>query len=337
LEQSCSIEAIVLLEWLKNSSLYPKFYWASQNGAFAAAGSVPSSSLTLFWGNRFVSPAIIQWGSHIETPCTPITITGHTSIPEPSSWNHLVEEALSLIRQGPLQKVVLARKKTVESATPFDPFALCAALKGKTVFLIQEYPTRTFFGASPEMLYRRTRTQIECDALAGTRPLDAHAELLYSAKDQEEFFFVHNFLLEALHPFCSAPPRATPLSITSAATVCHLHTTISGTLRSDVTDRMLLLALHPTPAVGGFPRKEALQFLAQKEPFARGLYAAPIGWMNEMRAEFAVGIRSASVEHNLIHLYAGAGIVRDSDPMLEWKETEQKLALWNRFFTKKPL
>ena len=259
-------------------------------------------------------------------------VVSSTSLPDRAQWVHLVNDALSAIRGREFQKVVLARRKTIRCDSTIDPFALCAALQGKTVFLFQQDTKTTFVGASPETLYRRTGTLIECDALAGTRSLGMQDELLASIKDRAEFLFVQNFLIETLTPLCCTRPIATPITVCNATTTCHLHSTVSGTLRKDISDREILAALHPTPAVGGYPRTEALRFIAEREPFPRGLYSIPIGWFSKERAEFAVAIRSALIQGDTIHLYAGVGIVEDSDPLLEWEETEQKLALWNRFF-----
>src|SRR5690606_30300440 len=103
-------------------------------------------------------------------------------------------------------------------------------------------------------------------------------------------------------------------------------------LKDGVDDRMLLNALHPTPALGGWPKEKASAWQRENEPFVRGLYGAPIGVLSEERAEFAVAIRSALVIDSLARLYACTGIVAGSDPALEWDESEQKLLQWRPLF-----
>jgi menaquinone-specific isochorismate synthase len=108
--------------------------------------------------------------------------------------------------------------------------------------------------------------------------------------------------------------------------VQHLYNRFSGTLKPQVTDRDLLQALHPTPAMGGFPREKALAFLEKRECFDRGWYAAPLGWISPDRADFVVGIRSALVLGNDLHVFAGGGIVQGSIPQQEWEELEHKIS-----------
>ena len=106
----------------------------------------------------------------------------------------------------------------------------------------------------------------------------------------------------------------------------HLRTGIAGLLNEDEVDATLLAALHPTPAVGGTPRDAALEWIAAREPFDRGIFAGPVGWVGYDAAEFCVGIRSGLVSGDEIAVYSGAGIVKGSDPMEEWDELEHKMA-----------
>jgi menaquinone-specific isochorismate synthase len=103
-----------------------------------------------------------------------------------------------------------------------------------------------------------------------------------------------------------------------------------------VTDAEVLLALHPTPAVGGYPRREALEEIRALEPFDRGWYAGPVGWIGAEGSEFAVGIRSGLVRGNSLALFSGAGIVAGSVPEDEWAEIEQKIGGFVRVFGLEP-
>ena len=106
--------------------------------------------------------------------------------------------------------------------------------------------------------------------------------------------------------------------------VQHLRRRIGATLKADVLDQDCLRQIHPTAAVAGLPRAKAKQFIAENEPFKRGWYAGTLGIFNPQEAEFCVTLRSAKIEHNQITLYAGAGIIKESEPISEWQEIERK-------------
>lgn len=255
--------------------------------------------------------------------------------PSKAEWLGQVDSALQSIRERHLEKVVLARKIELRCPSPIDPIALCRAIEapGQTVFFLQKAPSSAFLGASPERLYKRTNRRIECDALAGTRAKDRADELLQSEKDIREFHLVKDRILESLSPLCEKKPAASADGLKFTPTLCHLYASIEGHLKDGVRDDDILDALHPTPAVGGWPKDRAVAFLSSRELFARGLYAAPIGWRHADEAEFAVGIRSCLVRNSEAHLYAGTGIVHGSDPELEWEESQQKLSIWNPYFS----
>jgi menaquinone-specific isochorismate synthase len=112
----------------------------------------------------------------------------------------------------------------------------------------------------------------------------------------------------------------------------HLRSKVRGTLEDGVTDAALLDAMHPTPAVGGHPRSEALEQIRTLEPFDRGWYAGPVGWIGQEASEFAVGIRSGLVRGRTLALFSGAGIVAGSVPEEEWAEIEQKIGDFTGIF-----
>ncbi len=174
-------------------------------------------------------------------------------------------------------------------------------------------------------------------ALAGTRKRGASSEederlrkeLLTSDKEKREFQFVRQFLKEQLSSLCDDFEEH-PVQIAQNSTLQHLVCNFSGKLKSSISDREIFHALHPTPAVGGTPRKKALDLISQLEDFERGWYASPIGWMSREKAEFAVGIRSALIRKNEMHLFSGTGIVKGSTPEEEWAELEAKINLFTR-------
>jgi menaquinone-specific isochorismate synthase len=257
--------------------------------------------------------------------------------PNEDEWQKIIARALQDIGSGELEKVVLARETSFLSGSNFDPVDVVARLEEQTfntfVFCFQPAPYRAFLGASPERLYKRTGTSLLSEALAGTRPgsdlADENAkyadELLNSEKDQREHHIVVKMLKEHLAPLCSSIAHPPAPGIMPLRNCQHLHTPFTATLHDAESDAALLQSLHPTPAVGGLPRAKALAWLDIHEPFDRGIYAAPVGWVSRDSAEFSVAIRSAIVREETLALYAGAGIIAGSRAEEEWAEINQKM------------
>jgi menaquinone-specific isochorismate synthase len=197
-----------------------------------------------------------------------------------------------------------------------------------------------FVSASPERLFRREGRAIESEAVAGTRPRGASEaddavlrdDLLRSEKDKAEHDYVRVGIGETLGPLCDEFEIEKGVSEMKLARRRHLISKVRGTLREGVTDAEVLHVLHPTPAVGGYPREEALEEIRALEPFDRGWYAGPVGWIGTDSAEFAVGIRSGLVRGNRLVLFSGAGIVEGSVPESEWAEIEQKIGDFTGMF-----
>ena len=257
--------------------------------------------------------------------------------PDRSGWNRNVEAVLSDCRQGRLSKVVLARKADFLFADPLDPVALLRRLKAATPdcfhFCYMPDADTAFVGASPERLYRREGTQLMTEAVAGTRMRGAGAEedrrlgraLLESDKEQREHRLVRDGIREALQPLCAGLEIDPAPQLQQLARSQHLYSAFHGELRPGVDDADLLAALHPTAALGGSPTAAALARIAELEPFDRGWYAGPVGWVAPEAAEFAVAIRSGLVRPRKLSLFSGAGIVQGSTPDREWEEIELKI------------
>ncbi|MEM7175668.1 MAG: isochorismate synthase [Chlamydiota bacterium] len=249
------------------------------------------------------------------------------------NWERNLFSQLRVIEQSLLEKVVLARMTSLNYRERLHPYRMLAKLKGKMKFAFQFSPDQTFIGATPEKLYSRTNTTIASVAIAGTRPRGKTAaedaalkqELLETAKEQHEFSIVERFIEATLTPFCQRLQKKTG-GVVTTTTVQHLLTAFSGKLYPAVRDHQLIQALHPTPALGGFPRAEAMETLSAIEPFDRGWYGAPVGWISAEGASLAVAIRSALVNNHKLHLFAGTGIVTGSIPSQEWRELDAKIA-----------
>ncbi|MBA2782635.1 MAG: isochorismate synthase [Rubrobacteraceae bacterium] len=264
--------------------------------------------------------------------------------PDLKGWRENVERAIGAFSEGRLGKVVLARRAEFGFDGDLDPTLLLESLRAATPdcfhFYAEPEDGTAFLGASPERLFRREGRLVESEAVAGTRPRGASSaddeglrdDLLHSAKDRVEHTYVSKGIREALGPLCEELEIEDNVSEMKLARGMHLRSKVRGTLRDGVTDAGLLDAMHPTPAVGGYPRGEALERISALEPFDRGWYAGTVGWIGSDASDFAVGIRSGLVRGKTLALFSGAGIVAGSVPDEEWAEIEQKIGDFTGMF-----
>ena len=271
-------------------------------------------------------------------------LISRTDSPGWGGWKANVERSLENFSEGRLDKVVLARRADFGFDGDLDAIRLMEELREATPgcfrFCVEPEEGVSFVGASPERLFRREGRNILSEAVAGTRPRGAseaddeelREELLGSEKDRSEHAYVRRSISETLGPLCEELEADESLSEMKLARGRHLVSKVRGTLREGVTDADVLGALHPTPAVGGQPKGVALGEIREMEPFDRGWYAGPVGWIGGGGAEFAVGIRSGLVQGSTLQLFSGAGIVAGSVPEREWAEIEQKIGDFTRMF-----
>ena len=237
------------------------------------------------------------------------------AILEGSSWQDgyrsVVERGLELVEGGELRKLVLAVRQQLVLAHPLDPLQLLAQLRqrqpGSCRFLWQRAEGPALLGASPERLLTVRQGQLRSDALAGTTPCGPGAsELLHSGKDLHEHALVVDTITAGLAQAGLNPRRPRHPRLARHGQLVHLHTPITANLNGQ-KPLAIAAALHPTPAVAGLPRKEAMAWLRSLEPFERGHYAAPIGWIDsEGDTELRVAIRSGSLQGRRLELTAGA-------------------------------
>jgi menaquinone-specific isochorismate synthase len=264
--------------------------------------------------------------------------------PDFRGWMENIERALRAFSEGRLGKVVLARRAEIGFDGDLDATLVLETLKEATPncfhFYTEPEAGIAFLGASPERLFSRDGSVVVSEAVAGTRPRGLSSEddeglredLLHSAKDLSEHTFVRAGIGEALAPLCEELEIDGDIAEMKLARGRHLRSRVRGVLKEGVTDARLLEALHPTPAVGGHPRDGALAEIRDLEPFDRGLYAGPVGWIGADASEFAVGIRSGLVRGRTLDLYSGAGIVAGSAPDEEWAEIENKISDFTGMF-----
>jgi isochorismate synthase len=268
------------------------------------------------------------------SPIQPARVAGAAP---PEHYEGAVARAVELIERGDVQKLVLAREVRVHAAHAIDPAAVFGALRELFPSCFS-YCVGTaegaFIGASPELLVRRDGSRAQTVALAGTTrrsadpSVDDHLgeKLLHSAKEREEQAIVSARIERTLAPVSVWVAAADEPVLVKVHNVQHLATPIRAQLREPVPALELAGLLHPTPAVGGEPRDRAIRLIPELEGLDRGWYAGPVGWTDLAEdGEFCVALRGGLLRDRTAHLYAGCGIVRDSDPAAELAETEIKL------------
>lgn len=248
-----------------------------------------------------------------------------------------VSSALNKIHSNHLTKIVLADALDVSSNTHFDLFKSLNNLRkihpNCYIFSTSNGKGQNFIGASPERLISIHEQQLITDALAGSAPRGqtpaedaANANrLINSEKEKHEHSLVIDFITQRLSQI-GLVPQVLPPRLRQLSNIQHLWTPISAIVPVNVHPLKIVAQLHPTPAVAGAARDIACAEIRRYENFERGLYAAPLGWIDSNgNCEFIVGIRSALIDGDRARLYAGAGIVAGSDPEKEFAEVQLKL------------
>ncbi|HVH21749.1 MAG TPA: isochorismate synthase, partial [Pseudonocardia sp.] len=251
-------------------------------------------------------------------------------------YRDAVAEAVRRMRSGALVKAALAHDLLAIDDEPLDARFL---LRG----LVRRYPTCWSYavdglvGATPELLIRRTADTVQSRVLAGTSwpdetgpadPDDLAARLLGSEKDRHEHTLAVDSLAEALRPLCRTLQVPGTPEVIALRNVSHLSTDIAGTLDPDRPATLLGLAaaVHPTAAVGGTPRDAAVTLIAELEGMDRGRYAGPVGWVDgHGDGELGIALRCAQLDGSTARLFAGCGVVADSDPDTEVQEAAAKM------------
>lgn len=273
-----------------------------------------------------------------EGEACPMELVREDGAEERTLWNRRLSTALKEIASGGLEKVVVTRTARMRGERPFDADRILTVLSCM-------YPGCVLYGcrgeghtlvaATPERLVSLEGGRVRSDALAGTRRRAADPEedrrlaegLLTDPKSRREHLLVREAIADALGHHCDeirAPARPNLLRLRNLQ---HLHTPFEARPRPGASLLDLAAALHPTPAVGGAPTDEALRWLNREGNSRRGWYSGVVGWLSPKgEGELSVLLRCALLEGRRAHLFAGSGIVADSDPDAEWEESELKLA-----------
>ena len=282
-----------------------------------------------------------RWRKRIESlpelgAGSPPKLQSRRRTPDLEAWRRQVESVVDRIQHGDLEKVVLAQSLSVALESEPDVVDILTRLGTSYPschrFLFEAVEGRAFFGATPERLVRLRGRTVDTEALAGsigrgdTRDEDdwLDTQLRESEKNAHEHSLVVDAIRQQLDGVTGDLETGTR-TVRKLSNVQHLQTPIRATLAEDRHVLELVEKLHPTPAVGGLPPDSACRTIRELEGFDRGWYAAPVGWVDENGdGTFVVGIRSAVTEGNTATLFAGAGIVSDSNPDQEWDELQLK-------------
>ena len=281
-----------------------------------------------------------------------------TEIPTPSEAAHkqhlkLVEKAVTTIQNSAIEKIVLSRKEEINTTT--DPFLLFERLRehysNAFVYLWYHPKVGMWAGATPETLVNARRNGISTMSLAGTQKFQEHAEITWNQKEEEEQQIVTDYIANRLQPI------TTNLSVSKAEThragsLVHLCAMITARMAANVNIGDVIKALHPTPAICGFPTEAAKSFILQEEKYERKFYTGYLGELNIIEetsrnrnrknqensayktirsySELYVNLRCMELTDTKRILYVGGGITKDSDPESEWQETLAKSQIMKR-------
>ncbi|AWC34341.1 isochorismate synthase [Bacillus cytotoxicus] len=253
---------------------------------------------------------------------------------DPQGWMHAIEKVQEEMRKGNIQKVVLARELKLEIDQQIDSARVLEALRiGQPdcyVFSF-DYKGACFLGATPERLIRKEGNKFTSMCLAGSIGQGNSIEesqkngemLLHDEKNLVEHGYVVNMIRSVLQEHCEFVNIPESPGLLTTKNLIHLYTPVEA--EGDASLLTLVEELHPTPALGGTPRHVAMKLIRDVELLDRGLYGAPIGWMDEQgNGEFAVALRCGLLNGEKASLFAGCGIVMDSVPQLEYEETSLK-------------
>lgn len=272
------------------------------------------------------------------------TVNQSHSLTDQDAWQTLSHNAITQIQSGKFDKLVTSRQYSLQTKNVLPKRALVAKL-------IKHYPTCTIFSyqlsgtyiisASPERLVSLQHPEVQSDAIGGTilrndrtlLPLPFKQSILptpsESSLDQKllkEHAFITQDIYHRLAPLCSTLKMPVSPFLMKLQNLFHLESTIQGKLMSDYTLFDVIETLHPTPAIAGFPARQAKQWLLNNENYRRGWYTGAFGWIDgKQNGELAVMLRCALIKDKQVDLFAGAGLVAESDPEIEWQETELKM------------
>ena len=240
------------------------------------------------------------------------------------AFENLVSKGVSAIQQGEFDKVVLSRKiilkERIEIVASFEN--LIVSYPSAFRYLFCHPKIGIWMGATPEQLVKINQNHFKTVALAGTQLYSEN--IIWSTKEIKEQQFVTDYIIDKVKH------KATQLIVTDAKTIkagnlAHLKSFISGKLTKDFDTNDLITTLHPTPAICGLPKEKAIDFILKNEDYHRKHYAGFLGeWNRDKETDLFVNLRCLEVDNDVVNIYVGCGITKDSNPEKEYIETENK-------------
>lgn len=265
----------------------------------------------------------------------------------------LVAKGIEGIAEGNLQKVVLSRceSKPLQDLNPITIFKrLCSSYHHAMVYCWRHPKIGTWIGATPEVLFKVNGKRFTTMSLAGTRPYQINTTANWSAKEIDEQQIVTDFIIDQIRPYTNSIQKS-EVETVRAGNLWHLKTEISCQINTKADLHSIIEALHPTPAVCGFPKAKSKDFILQHENYNRDFYTGFLGELNlkkttsrnrnsrnvennayavvKQQTSLYVNLRCMQLKDNTAHIYIGGGITKDSDPVKEWEETVNKAATIN--------
>jgi len=303
---------------------------------------IPALALTRVRGRTFATAATDEAAELLELEPTTVAAPRArtlevTAVRNPLAWTAAVQSAAARLRAGEAAKVVLAREVIAHGDGVVSAAAVARSLRAAYpscfTYLVSGADGTAFIGASPELLVRRSGTRAQSQPMAGSVARGANdaederlaRQLELSVKDADEHRLVSSFVVDAMRPFAKSV-AARPPEVVRFTNIQHLATNVAAELNAPpATALELAAALHPTPAVGGWPRTAADHLIDELEAMERGWYAGAVGWIDGTGdGEFAVALRCGLLWEDGARLYAGVGVMPDSDPSRELEETDLK-------------
>ncbi len=254
----------------------------------------------------------------------------------PDHWKKIVELAVKEIKENRAKKIVLAREMRLtlnKQANITEMLRNLLDTQPNSYIFAFERGEDCFIGATPERLVQVEGNKLLSTCLAGTAPRGVTpeadkkiaTELLEDPKNREEHDYVVQMIKQSIEHSCETIDVPDEPVIYPLRNLQHLYTPVKARLKDGYSVFDLIKELHPTPALGGVPRETALAFMREHELLDRGWYGSPIGWIDSnQHSEFVVALRSGLVQANEVSLFAGCGVMRDSDPEMEFEETKMK-------------
>ena len=257
-------------------------------------------------------------------------------VEQDTTKEHYIEhvvKALHAFRTGFMDKVVLAQRQNVpvSGPKPLEQFASLLENTDSYRYFFHIEGRETWIGASPELFLKCENNRLETMALAGTRKPSSLDQ--WGEKEVKEQAIVGEFITHQLKKHGFIDVELGPSFTKKQGNLEHICSPVYASSPNSIDWPMVFHSLHPTPALAGYPKNEAMWFIQHTEDFDRRLFGGYMGIVEGNKIDLFVNIRCAQLHENVYQLYAGAGLNNQSDPEMEWEETNHKLEIIRSILT----